>query len=107
MDKRTFSEDEIARYAELFLLTHHQLFCIQKQLGPGQSAWERWRFRSRHRYIQQSLKKLLELNGGDNEAARESIKKDLKFIGTGKKGWFYISAGEIEYLEGLLEGVSL
>ena len=107
MDKRTFSEDEAARYAELFLLTHHQLFCIQKQLGPGQSAWERWRFRSRHRYIQQSLKKLLGLNGGDNEESRESIKKDLKFIGTGKKGWFYISAGEIEYLEGLLEGVSL
>jgi hypothetical protein len=106
-NKKTFSEDEIAKYAELFLLIHHQLFCIQKQLGPGQSAWERWRFRSRHRYLRQLLKKLLEFNGGDNDGARESIKKDLKFIGTGKKGWSYVSAGEIDYLEGLLEGTSI
>jgi hypothetical protein len=106
-NKKTFSEDEIAKYAELFLLIHHQLFCIQKQLGPGQSAWERWRFRSRHRYLRQLLKKLLEFKGGDNDEVRESIKKDLKFIGTGKKGWSYVSAGEIEYLEGLLEGTSI
>ena len=106
-NKKTFSEDEIAKYAELFLLIHHQLFCIQKQLGPGQSAWERWRFRSRHRYLRQLLKKLLKFKGGDNDEVRESIKKDLKFIGTGKKGWSYVSAGEIEYLEGLLEGTSI
>lgn len=106
-EKITLSDEQTAQYAELFLLSHRQLFCIQKQLGPGQSGFERWRFRSRHRYIQQLLKKLLAANGGDNDEAREAIKKDFEYIGKGKKGWSYVSAGEIDYLEGLLEGVSL
>ncbi len=104
-EKIEFSDEEIAQYAELFLLAHRQLACIQKQLGPGMSGWERWRFRSRHRYIQQLLKKMLQLKGGDREAAEKAIGKEMKYIGKGKKGWSYVSAGEIDYMEGLLKGV--
>jgi hypothetical protein len=103
-EKIKFSEQEIAQYAELFLLTHRQLYCVQKQLGPGMTGWERWRFRSRHRYIQQLLRKLLQQKGADREEAEKAIEADMKFIGTGKKGWSYVSAGEIDYLEGLVKG---
>ena len=102
--KIEFSEEETAQYAELFLLTHRQLYCVQKQLGPGMTGWERLRFRSRHRYIQQLLRKLLQQKGTDREEAEKAIEAEMKFIGTGKKGWSYVSAGEIDYLEGLLKG---
>ena len=103
-EKIKFSEQETAQYAELFLLTHRQLYCVQKQLGPGMTGWERLRFRSRHRYIQQLLRKLLQQKGTDREEAEKAIEAEMKFIGTGKKGWSYVSAGEIDYLEGLLKG---
>jgi hypothetical protein len=103
-EKIEFSEQEIAQYAELFLLAHRQLANIQKQLGPGMTGWERWRFRSRHGYIQQLLRKLLQQKGGDREEAEKAIEADMKYIGTGKKGWSYVSAGEIDYMEGLLKG---
>jgi hypothetical protein len=103
-EKIEFSEQEIAQYAELFLLAHRQLASIQKQLGPGMTGWERWRFRSRHGYIQQLLRKLLQQKGGDREEAEKAIEADMKYIGTGKKGWSYVSAGEIDYMEGLLKG---
>jgi hypothetical protein len=103
-EKIEFSDQEIAQYSELFLLAHRQLASIQKQLGPGMTGWERWRFRSRHGYIQQLLRKLLQQKGGDREEAEKAIEADMKYIGTGKKGWSYVSAGEIDYLDGLLKG---
>jgi hypothetical protein len=103
-EKIEFSDQEIAQYAELFLLAHRQLASIQKQLGPGMTGWERWRFRSRHGYLQQLLRKLLQQKGGDREEAEKAIEADMKYIGTGKKGWSYVSAGEIDYMDGLLKG---
>ena len=103
-EKIEFSEQEIAQYAELFLLAHRQLASIQKQLGPGMTGWERWRFRSRHGYIQQLIRKLLQQKGGEREEAEKAIEADMKYIGKGKKGWSYVSAGEIDYMEGLLKG---
>jgi hypothetical protein len=103
-EKIEFSEQEIAQYAELFLLAHRQLASIQKQLGPGMTGWERWRFRSRHRYLQQLLRKLLQQKGGDREEAEKAIEADMKYIGKGKQGWSYVSAGEIDYMDGLLKG---
>jgi hypothetical protein len=103
-EKIEFSEQETAQYAELFLLAHRQLASIQKQLGPGMTGWERWRFRSRHGYIQQLIRKLLQQKGGDREEAEKAVEQDMKYIGKGKKGWSYVSAGEIDYMEGLLKG---
>jgi len=105
MKKKLLSEQEIAQYAALFLLAHHQLASVQKQLGAGMNIWQRWRFRSRHRLIQRQLGALLRLKGGAREEAEKSIGQDMEFIGGGKKGWAYVSAGEIEYLEGLLKGL--
>ncbi len=106
MAKREFSDQETAQYAELFLLAHRQLASVQRQLGAGMNIWQRWRFRSRHQRLRQALHDLVRMKGGTREEADESIEQDLKFIGDGKKGWSYVSVGEIEYLQGLLEGLS-
>jgi len=105
MSKRDLSEQEIAQYAELFLLVHRQLAAVQRQLGAGMSFWQRRGFRSRHQRVRKLLGALLRLKGGTREEAEKSIEQDLKFIGDGKKGWSYVSAGQIEYLEGLLKGL--
>ncbi len=105
MKNEQLSEQEITQYAELFLLAHHQLASVQRQIGAGMNFWQRRRFRSRHRQIQRQLGALLQLKGGAREEAEKAIEEDMKFIGGGKKGWFYVSAGEIEYLEGLLKGL--
>ena len=54
--------------------------------------------------IDKLLRKLLQQKGGDREEAEKAIEQDMKYIGTGKKGWSYVSAGEIDYMEGLLKG---
>ncbi len=105
MKKESFSEQETAQYAELFLLAHRQLASVQRQLGAGMNAWQRWRFRSRHQQIRRLLSALLRLKGGARDEAEKAIEEDLKFVAGGKKGWSYVSAGEIEYLEGLLKGL--
>ncbi len=105
MKKNQISDEETAHYAWLFLLAHRQLAYVQKQLGPGMNAWQRWRFRARHRQIQRLLNTFLRLKGGTREEAYESVEQDLKYIGGGKQGWSYISVGEIEYLQGLLKGL--
>jgi len=48
---------------------------------------------------------MFELKGGEREAAEKGIEEDFEFMRSGKKGWSYISVGEIEYLEGLLKGI--
>jgi hypothetical protein len=105
MKKREITEAETALYAEVFLLGHIQLAAVQKRLGPGQNAIQRWRFRRRHRKIQRLLNSMFELKGGSREDAEKSIEQDFEFMRSGKKGWSYISVGEIEYLEGLLKGI--
>jgi hypothetical protein len=105
MEKRELSEQETIQYGELSLLAHRQLAAVQRQLGPGMSFWQRRSFRSRHRQIQHRLGALLQLKGGEREEAEKSIEEDLKYIGSGKKGWTYVSAGEIDYLQGLLKGL--
>lgn len=103
--KREITEQETALYAELFFLAHIQLAAVQRRLGAGQNAFQRWRFRGRHRKIQRRLDAMLVLKGGDRDAAQKSIEEDFEFVRSGKKGWSYISVGEIEYLEGLLKGI--
>ncbi len=105
MKKEQLSEQETTQYAELFLLAHRQLASVQRQLGAGMNFWQRRHFRSRHQKIQRLLGTLLQLKGGAREEAEKAIEEDLKFIGGGKKCWSYVSAGEIEYLEGLLKGL--
>jgi hypothetical protein len=105
MEKRELSEQEVIQYGELSLLAHRQLAAIQRQLGPGMNFWQRRFFRSRHRQIQQRLGVLLRLKGGEREEGEKAIEEDLKYIASGKKGWTYVSAGEIDYLQGLLKGL--
>ena len=105
MKTRQLSEQETAQYAELLLLAHRQLAAIQRQLGAGMSFWQRRRFRSRHQQIRRLLGALLRFKGGTREEAEKAIEQDLEFMGGGKKGWSYVSVGEIEYLEGLLKGL--
>jgi len=105
MKKKGLSEQETARYAELLLLAHRQLAAVQRQLGAGMSFWQRRRFRSRHQRIRRLLRALLRLKGGAREEAEKSIEQDLEFMASGKKGWSYVSTGEIEYLQGLLKGL--
>ncbi len=105
MKKRHYSEQETGRYAELFLLAHRQLAAVQRQLGPGMGLWQRWCFRSRHRRVRRLLAILLQLKGGARDEAGKSIEQDLEFMATGKKGWSYVSAGQIEYLQGVLKGL--
>ena len=105
MKKREITEAETASYAEVFLLAHIQLAGVQRRLGPGQNAIQRWRFRGRHRKIQRLLNSMLELKGGSRDDAEKGIEEDFEFMRSGKKGWSYISVGEIEYLEGLLKGL--
>ncbi len=100
-----FSDQETAQYAELFLLAHRQLAAVQRQLGPGMGFRQRWGFRSRHRRIQRLLRALLQLKGGTGEEAEKSIEQDLDFVGRGKQGWSYVSAGEIDYLRSVLKGL--
>lgn len=103
--KREITERETAVYSELFFHAHIQLAAVQRRLGAGQNAVQRWRFRRRHRKIQRLLNSMLQIKGGTREEAEQSIEDDFEFMRTGKKGWSYISVGEIEYLEGLLKGV--
>ena len=103
--KREITEQETALYAELFFLAHIQLAAVQRRLGAGQNTFQRWRFRGRHRKIQRRLNAMFELKGGEREAAEKGIEEDFEFMRSGKKGWSYISVGEIEYLEGLLKGI--
>ena len=105
MKKREITEQETGLYAQLFLLAHIQLAAVQKRLGAGQNAIQRWRFRVRHRKIQRLLNSMLQLKGGSREDAEKSVEQDFEFMRSGKKGWSYISVGEIEYLEGLLKGI--
>jgi len=105
MKKREITEQETALYAEIFFLAHIQLAAVQRRLGPGENAIQRWRFRRRHRKVQRLLNSMLEIKGGERDAAEKSIEEDFEFMRSGKKGWSYISVGEIEYLEGLLKGV--
>ena len=105
MKNRQFSEAESNRYSELFLLAHLQLAAIQRQLGAGMSYWQRRSFRSRHEQIRRRLRELMRLKGGDREGAEKSIEQDLEFTGSGKKGWSYVSVGQIEYLQGILKGL--
>jgi len=105
MKKRQLSEQETTRYAELFLLVHRQLAAVQRQLGAGMSFWQRWAFRSRHRRIRRLLVALLQFKGAEREEAEKSIEQDLEIIGSAKKGWSYVSTGEIEYLQGMLKGL--
>ncbi len=104
MSKERFSNQEIARYAELFLLAHRQLVSIQRQLGGGMGLWQRWRFRSRHHRIQRLLRALLAYKDDVREEAEKSIERDLETMSSGKKGWSYVSTGQIEYLLNLLKG---
>jgi hypothetical protein len=104
MGKRLLSDQETNQYAELFLLAHRQLAAVQRQLGAGMGFWQRWGFRLRHRRIRRLLGALLRLKGGAREEAEKSIEQDLEFMGGGKKGWSYVSAGEIEYLQSVLKG---
>jgi len=105
MEKRELTEEEVTQYGELSLLAHRQLAAVQRQLGPGMNFWQRRSFRSRHRQIQRKLGALLQLKGGEREEGEKAIEEDLKYIGSGKKGWTYVSAGEIDYLQGLLKGI--
>lgn len=59
----------------------------------------------RHRRIRRGLRALLQLKGGASEETEKSVELDFKYMGTGKKGWSYVSVGEIEYLQGLLLGL--
>jgi len=105
MNKRHFSEQETAQYAELFLLAHRQLAAVQRQLGAGMGFWQRRGFRLRHQRIRRLLDILLRFKGGTREEAEKSVEQDLESIGGGKKGWSYVSTGQIEYLEGLIKGL--
>jgi hypothetical protein len=105
MKKREITEQETALYAELFFHAHIQLAAVQRRMGAGQNAIQRWRFRRRHRKIQRLIRSMLQLKGGLREDAEKSIEQDFEFMRSGKKGWSYISVGEIEYMEGLLKGV--
>ena len=105
MGKVRLSEQETTQYAELFLLAHRQLAAVQRQMGPGMGFWQRWGFRSRHRRIRRLLGALLRAKGGAREEGEKSIEQDLEFMGGGKKGWSYVSAGEIEYLRSVLKGL--
>lgn len=105
MGKVRLSEQETSQYAELFLLAHRQLAAVQRQLGPGMGLWQRWGFRSRHRRIQRLLGALLRVKEGAPEEAEKSVEQDLEFVGGGKKGWSYVSAGEIDYLRSVLKGL--
>jgi hypothetical protein len=105
MGKVRLSEQETTQYAELFLLAHRQLAAVQRQMGPGMGFWQRWSFRSRHRRIRRLLGALLRAKGGAREEGEKSIEQDLEFMGSGKKGWSYVSAGEIEYLRSVLKGL--
>ena len=102
---KPLSEQETAYYSELFLLAHLQLAAVQRQLGAGMGLWQRRRFRSRHQRIRRLLNLLLQVKGGAREEAEKLIEEDLEFMRSGKKGWSYVSVGEIEYLEGLLKGL--
>ncbi len=105
MKNRQFSEAETNQYAELFLLAHLQLAAIQRQLGGGMGFWQRRNFRSRHERIRHRLRELIRLKGGDGEETDKSIEEDMAFMANGKKGWSYVSAGQIEYLQGVLKGL--
>ena len=105
MATKRLSDQETSQYAELFLLAHRQLAAVQRQLGPGMGLRHRWGFRSRHRRIRRLLDVLLRLKGGARDEAEKSIEQDLEFIGSGKKGWSYVSTGEIEYLRSVLKGL--
>ena len=105
MKTGNLSDQETAQYAQLFRLAYSQLADMQEQLGAGMTLWQRWRFRSRHYRIQRLLSALIRCKGDSREQAQESIDQDLRLIKSGKKGWSYISAGQIEYLQGLLKGI--
>ena len=105
MAKRQLTEQEITQYVELFLLAHRQLAAVQRQLGAGLSFWQRRAFRSRHFRIRRVFYALLKLKGVARDEAEKSIEQDLEFIGGVKKGWSYVSAGQIDYLQGLLKGL--
>ena len=105
MKNRQFSEAETSQYAELLLLAHLQLASIQRQLGAGMGFWQRRSFLSRHERIRRLLRELMRLKPGGQEEAEKSVERDLEFMGSGKKGWSYVSAGQIEYLQGVLKGL--
>lgn len=66
--------------------------------------WQRWRFRSRHYRIQRLLRALLAYKGDEREEAEKAIERDMEIMSSGKNGWSYVSAGQIEYLQNLLKG---
>jgi hypothetical protein len=99
------TEEETLLYSELFVSIHLQLAAIQKKLGPDTGYWERRAFRSRHKRIRLKLENLIQKKGGSREEAENLIEQNLAFIGMGKQGWAYISAGEIDYLQGILQGL--
>ncbi len=105
MKIKNLSEQETAQYAQLLWLAYRQLADMQKQLGAGMGLWQRWCFRSRHHRIQRLLSALLHRKGDTRGEAEKSIEQDLKIIKSGKKGWSYVSTGQIEFLQGLLEGL--
>ncbi|MDJ0956949.1 MAG: hypothetical protein QNI91_08840 [Arenicellales bacterium] len=105
MAKKRLSDQETNQYATLFLLAHRQLAAVQRQLGPGMSFRQRWSFRLRHRRICRLLGTLINLKGGSTEEAEKGIEQDLELINSGKQGWSYVSAGEIEYLKNVLKGL--
>ena len=105
MEKRRLSDQETNQYAELLLLAHQQLAAIQRRLGSGMSFWQRCGFRFRHRRLCRLLDRLIRLKGGSTEEAEKAIEQDLELINSGKRGWSYVSAGEIEYLQNVLKGL--
>jgi hypothetical protein len=105
MAKRQITEQETTQYIELFLLAHRQLAAVQRQLAAGLGFWQRRAFRSRHFRIRRVFRALLQLKGAARDEAEKSIEQDLEFIGSAKKGWSYVSAGQVEYLQGLLKGL--
>jgi len=84
---------------------HLQLAAIQKKLGPDTGSWERRVFRSRHTRLRRKLENLIQEKGSSREESEKQIEQNLAFIVSGKKGWAYISAGEIDYLQGILQGL--
>ncbi len=99
------TEEEALVYSELFVSIHLQLAAIQKKLGPDTGYWERRAFRSRHKRIRIKLEGLIQKKASSREEAEKQIEQNLAFIGSGKKGWAYISAGEVDYLQGILQGL--
>ena len=99
------TEEEATLYSGMFVSVHLQLAAIQKKLGPDTGYWEQRAFRSRHKRIRRKLENLIQKKGGSREEAEKQIEQNLAFIGSGKKGWAYISAGEIDYLQGILQGL--